>query len=172
LVEDSITLAAVDTLKHIPTKILACIGFGTEVEEKVCHYNALQNMAALAKQGAFLGSCALTPQMDVFQKFEAACRYVWEQPEHPKSHISTRIIPAVRGEFGDYQMYPPERSYLVSVCVSPLMSLYWFFDANAVIRNSFLIPRLGATETTADAFQICFRLQYEVPQRPRRPLPY
>lgn len=172
LVEDSITLSAVDTLKHIPTKILACIGFGTEVEEKVCHYNALQNMAALVKQGAFLGSCALTPQMEVFQKFEAACRYVWEQPEHPKSHISTRIIPAVRGEFGNYQMYPPSRSYLVDVCISPLMSLYWFFDANTVIQNSLLIPQLTHTQTTNDAFLVCNHLKNVVPQRPRRPLPY
>jgi hypothetical protein len=98
LLEDTISLIAADTL-NIPTKILACLGFGTEVEEQVCHYRALENIALLAREGAFLGSCALTPQIEVFQLFEAASRYIWEQPDHPKSHISTRIIPAVHGEF-------------------------------------------------------------------------
>lgn len=62
LLEDSLSLVAIESL-DIPIKMLACIGFGTEVEEKVCHYNALENMAALVKAGAFYGSCALTPQM-------------------------------------------------------------------------------------------------------------
>lgn len=68
LVEDSISLAAVDTLT-VPVKILACIGFGTEIEEALCHYTALENMAALVKSGGFLGSCALTPQMEVFRLY-------------------------------------------------------------------------------------------------------
>lgn len=169
LVEDTISLAAVDTL-NIPVKILACIGFGTEVEESVCHHHALENMAMLAKEGAFLGSCALTPQMECFQLFEAAARYVWEQPNHPKSHISTRIIPAVRGEFGDYHMYHESRHS--TIFVSPLMSLYWFFDANAVIRRSILIDEIRHTHSTTQAIMICADLKSRINLRPRRNIPY
>jgi hypothetical protein len=168
LVEDSITLAAVDEI-DVPVKLLACIGFGTEVEEAVCHYNALENIAALAKAGGFLGSCALTPQMEVFQLFESACRYVWEQPNHQKSHISTRIIPAVKGEFGNYHLYSSDYS---SVFISPLMSLYWFFDARTVIARNLLIPRISSTITTTQAIMICAALKQEVLQRPRREIPY
>jgi hypothetical protein len=168
LVEDSISLAAVDKL-NVPVKLLACVGFGTEAEEAVCHYNALENIAGLAKAGGFLGSCALTPQMDAFQLFETACRYVWEQPNHQKSHISTRIIPAVNGEFGNYHMYSSDYS---SVFISPLMSLYWFFDARTVIARNLLIPRIGSTMTTSQAIMVCSALKREIPQRPRREIPY
>jgi hypothetical protein len=168
LIEDSLTLTAVATVE-IPVKILACIGFGTEVEEALCHHHALENIATLAKAGAFLGSCALTPQMPVFQQFEAACRYVWEQPKHPHSHISSRVIPAVYGEFGGHRMYPEDYS---GVMLSPLMSLYWFFDARAVTERNLLVPHLGNTATTMDAFQVYIRFAKGMTLRPRKMLPY
>ena len=168
MVEDSLTLAAVQTV-DVPVKILACIGFGSEIEEALCHYHALENMAALAKAGAFLGSCALTPQMDAFLQFEAACRFVWEQPKHSHSHISSRIIPAARGEFGSYRMYPTDYS---GVFISPLMSLYWFFDARAVTARNLLVPRLGDTHTTAQAFTVYAKLASGLSLRPRKTIPY
>jgi hypothetical protein len=168
LVEDSISLAAVDQI-DVPVKLLACVGFGTEVEEAVCHYNALENIAGLAKAGGFLGSCALTPQMEAFRLFEAACRYVWEQPNHYRSHISTRIIPAVNGEFGNHHMYESDRT---PVFISPLMSLYWFFDARLVIARSLLVPRITDTLTTRQVIMICAALKQEVKLRFRQTLPY
>jgi hypothetical protein len=170
LLEDSLTLAAVDAV-NVPVKILACVGFGTEVEEAVCHYHALENMAALIKAGAFLGGCALTPQMDAFALYEQACRYVWEQPDHHKSHISTRIIPAVRGEFGNYRMYDGDHD-LASSLVSPLMSLYWFFDAPAVVRRSLIIDALRDTYSFHEAIDKITRLRRALPMRPRHNLPY
>lgn len=169
LVEDAISLAAIDTL-DMPVKLLACIGFGTEVEEAVCHYNALENIAALAKEGAFLGSCALTPEMQCFRLFEAASRYVWEMPNHSKSHISTRIIPAVHGEFGNYHMYEDYKRN--SILVSPLMSLYWFFDANSVIRRSLIIDMICRTTSTTQAIMICADYMSKIVSRPRRSIPY
>jgi len=169
LLEDTVSLTAVETLS-VPVKLLACIGFGTEVEEQVCHHHALENMAALIKAGAFLGSCALTAQMEAFQLFEAAARYVWEQPEHPKSHISTRVIPAVRGEFGNHHMYDEERR--ASILVSPLMSLYWFFDAGKVIHHSLLAKPIRHTQTLRHAFQIAMTIIPNFKIRPRRALPY
>jgi hypothetical protein len=170
LVEDSISLAAADTL-DIPIKILACIGFGTEVEEAVCHYNALENMAALVQAGAFLGGCALAPQMEDFKLFESACRYVWEQPGHAKSHISTRIIPAVNGYFGNFQMYPNE-PFTTNVFLSPLMSLYWFFDVAAVIKRNLIIDVLRSTTSTHEAMIRVMSYRNQLKARPRRAIPY
>ncbi len=168
LVEDSITLAAVDEL-DVSVKILACLGFGTEVEEAVCHYHALANMAALAKAGAFMGCCALAPQMPAFQSFEAACRYVWEQPFHPKSHITTRVIPATHGEFGNFHMYDDDHT---GVLISLLMSLYWFFDASTVIAHSDVIDLLRPTYTVHEAIMRVAAHMQASPLRPRRPLSY
>ena len=169
LVEDAISLAAIDH-QDVPVKLQACVGFGTEVEEGVCHYLALENIAALAREGAFLGTCSLTPQMEAFQLYEAACRYIWDQPKHPKSHISTRIIPAVHGEFGNYHMYPDSQN--TGVLISPLMGLYWFFDANAVISRSKIIDELRDTITLHEAFGIVALYKQSSPSRARRGLPY
>jgi hypothetical protein len=168
MVEDSISLAAVEGV-DVPVKLLACLGFGTEVEESLCHYHALENIAALAKAGAFLGSCALTPQMEAFQLFNAACRYVWEQPSHARSHISTRIIPAALGEFGSYRLYPEDYS---QAFISPLMSLYWFFDASTVIERNLLVGQIRHTCTMQEALQVLLELRQIVSLRPRRSIPY
>jgi hypothetical protein len=168
LLEDSISLAAADALE-VPVKLLACLGFGTEVEEAVCHYHALENIAALAAAGAFYGSCALTPQMEAFRLYEAACRYCWEQPNHHKSHISTRIIPAVNGQFGDV-LYPDDRA--VPVLISPLMSLYWFFDLPAVVKRNRLIEWIRPALTQDDAMQIALAERPRWDIRPPRSLPY
>ncbi len=170
MLEDSISLGAIEPL-DVPIKILANVGFGTEVEEAVCHHHALENMAALIADGGFYGACALTPQMDAFQQFDAACRYVWEQPGHHKSHISTRIIPAVHGEFGNVHMY--SGFYQSELFISPLMALYWFFDANAVIRRNQLIAPLRDTITFEDAYQLNLKLRVQNKSlRPRKKIPY
>lgn len=153
LLEDTLTLIAVNNL-DVPVKILACIGFGAETEEGVCHYNALDNMAALVKDGAFLGACAVLKELEAFQWYEAACRYVWDQPNHRASHISTRIIPAVQGEFGNFHLHPHYRR--TTVFISPLMSLYWFFDAAAVLRRNLYADVLRHTMTKEQAYLMTF----------------
>ncbi len=167
--EDSITLAAVEHL-DIPVKILACLGFGAELE--VCHYNALDNIAALMTANAFYGSCALTKNMDVYQHYEQACRYVWDQRFHSRSHINMRVISAVDGNFGDHHLYHDYQK--LEVFVSPLMSLYWFFDANAVTERSLIIEHIRDTVKIEDAFAISIRLRERLQSsaRPHRKIPY
>ena len=170
LLEDSITLAATQNL-DVPVKIQACLGFGTEIEEGVCHHHALENMAALIKAGAFYGVCALTPDMSAFQLYESACRHAWEQtPDAHKSQISTRIIPAVKGDFGNFHMYP--RDEHMPVFISPLMSLYWFFDAVKVADASLLVPVLRETQTAEQARNIGLRAYLDRKLRPVQRIPY
>ena len=71
--QDTLSLGVVDSL-NVPQKILACVGFGTETENGVCHYRALENIAALTKDGGFLGACALTENMEAFRHYEDVCR--------------------------------------------------------------------------------------------------
>ena len=148
IIQDAISLAAVKSLE-LPVENCTCLGFGTEVEEGLSHHLALENMAGLAKENAFWGSCSLTKQMEAFRLYEAAARYVWEQPSHDKSHISTRIIPAVQGEFGNYHMYDDDKRTVVYI--SLFMGVYWFFDMEAVIRRNLLIDALQSSYTTHEA---------------------
>ncbi len=151
--QDTLSLLVVNEL-DVPTRILACVGFGTETEEGVCHYRALENMAALAKDGHFLGACALTPEMEAFRYYENLCRQAFEQPGI-RSHVHTRIVPAVHGEFGRYQMYSDADQPLDLLsdrpeCVNPLMGLFWFFDAPGVAGRSLLAEHLATTDSFKD----------------------
>ena len=168
LIEDSISLAAISNL-DVSTKIMCCLGFGAELD--LAHYNALENMADLAKNGGFLGSCSLTKKMEVYQLYEAACRYVWEQPAHARSHINMRVISAVNGEFGDFHLY--DDYWPKAVFVSPLMGLYWFFDAASVIDQNMLVKRIQETETVDDVLEIHTLLYRRLSHsRPRQTIPY
>jgi hypothetical protein len=176
MLEDTISLVAIEDL-NIPRKILTTIGFGTEVEESVAHHHALENIAALIKARAFYGSCSLLQQMTGFAEYEAACRYAWDtQPTDPeflrrsRSHINTRIIPAVHGEFGDYRMYEDER---VRRFISPLMSMYWFFDAAKVLERNLAAPIVRGSLTKDDArSDLLMWLIQNKDKRPRQPIPY
>jgi len=165
LLEDSLSLVGVRTLP-VPVKILACLGMGTEIEEGLAVNLALENIAALTRAGGFWGSCALTADMEAFQFYEAACRSVWEQPKGPKSHISTRVIPAVHGEFGNYHMYPYDQD--ITVSISPFMGFYWFFNAEAVIARHLLLDTLAPTTSLTHASFHCAYARREMKLRPAK----
>ena len=169
MLEDTISLIAVEDL-DIPVKMLVSIGFGTEVEEGVCHYSALENIAGIIKDGGFYGSCSLTATTDGFAEYEAACRHAWEGENRSKSHISTRIIPAAHGEFGDFRMYEDKRT---RVFISPLMSIYWFFDANVVTKRNLAAESMRGTITKDEARRnLLMWVRDRKGKRMRKSIPY
>jgi hypothetical protein len=169
LLEDTITMSAIESL-DIPIKVLGCLGFGAELE--VCHYNALDNMSRMIKAGAFYGSCALVKQMHVYRDYEQACRYVWERPSHKKSQINMRVVSATEGEFGNHHRYTDYEP--LPVFVSPLMSLYWFYDAQSVVKNSYLAEAIRDELTIEDAYEKCMQLRTTLQSKARdyHPIPY
>jgi hypothetical protein len=168
MMEDTLSLAAVKNA-NVQNKLLTCVGFGTEIEENLSHYLALENMARITKQGGFYGSCSLVSYMDCFQQYKHVCEHAWNQPGHRKSHVQTRIIPAAEGEFGDYHMFPDEKK--ADVFVSPLMGVYWFFNAEAAIYNNVIIPVIEPEETFFDAVQRGVPMIKNNIKRVRRDLP-
>lgn len=167
--EDTISVTAVTMLKTVRTKILAAVGMGTEVEETVCHYLALQNIAALAKDGAYYGSCSLIPQMPAFEFYKQAASYVFKDQHHEASRIQSRLIPAVWGEFGAYNwLNHPRQPH--NVFHSPLMSLYWFFDAVKVNERSLIVEAIRDKETFREAVAAVMSLEL-TPRRHRQSIP-
>jgi len=150
MMEDTISLAAVRDV-DVPIKMLSCVGFGTEVEENLSHFLALENIALMNRQGAFYGTCSLVSYMETFKEYKEACLHAFNQNGHRKSHVQTRVIPAAEGMFGDFHMYPEEKS--ADVFISPLMSMYWFFNAEAAIHNNKVIPFIEEEETFFDMVQ-------------------
>jgi hypothetical protein len=153
LLEDSLSLCAVQALREVPYKVLACLGFGAELE--MTYAQVLENMAALTKNGSFLGSCSLLKQMEGYQRYEDAVRYVHDKPQQEPSVINASVVSAVRGEFGDYHLTSKTRGS--RLWISPLMPIYWFFDLKAVARRNLLLPELRYTDTMSDAVRALVR---------------
>lgn len=151
-------------------KTLVSIGFGCEREEEISHYRTLENMAALTKKGYFLGTCALTPQMEEFQKYKAAYEKVKDYLKHKRSHIHPRIIAAIEGQFGEVAV--KENTIMQetkSVLISPLMSILWFFDGDGVIKSNVILPALKNCNTF---LEVIMMLRDAPQERDNRVIPY
>lgn len=146
-IEDLTTLYAVNQLSDIHSRWLACVGFGAE--QNLTHAHILENIASLTKAGGFLGSCSLTPQMEVYQDYEEAVVHVQSNEFQDPSVINSSIVSAVRGQYGDYHL--TEKTKRGHLWISPLMSLYWFFDFDCVIKENMLLPEIEGTLLFRDA---------------------
>jgi hypothetical protein len=161
LIEDATSLFAVNELTGVGTRLLACVALGAE--EDITYTHVLENMAALTQSGGFLGACALLPQMESYQAFEDAVLYVQGQPHHDPSVINSSLISAVRGHYGDYHL--TEKTKGSRLWISLLMSLYWFFDLEAVARRSLFLPQLKDTLTFRDALFAVMEFTRSSPRR-------
>jgi hypothetical protein len=150
VVEDSLSLAAVYQLDHVPVRLLAAVGLGTEPD--VCHAHIFQNIAGLASGDAFLGSCSLVRRMEPYELYEDAVRYAHEQPFQDPSVVNASIVSAVQGHFGDFHL--TEKTHGSRLWISPLMPIYWFFDLRAVAESNTFVPALRTTESFSEVRQV------------------
>jgi hypothetical protein len=58
--EDMASLAAVNGLAEVPHRLVACLGFGVDAYHGVNHTLVLENLAALERDGAYLGTFSLS----------------------------------------------------------------------------------------------------------------
>lgn len=167
LIEDATSLYAVNELTHLPVRILACLGLGAE--QDVAYTQVLENIATLTQAGGFLGTCALTPGMPVYQAYEEAVLYTQSHPYQEASVINSCIISAARGQFGNYHL--TEKTQGSRLWISPLMSLYWFFALPVVARHNRFLPHLRETDTFMDAVFAQISAMKGVPRRSTPSLP-
>lgn len=159
--EDSVSLAAVAQLSADIPQYLACLGMGAENDITYAH--VLENIAALAGNGGLLGTCSLIRQMDSYQAYEKAVKYVHAQKFQEPSVIQSSVVSAVQGHFGDY--HATERTRKSRLHISPLMPIYWFFDAPTVIAQSLVVPHLLSNETRREAMQSFALARSSLPRR-------
>ena len=133
--EDIVSLAAADALEGVREKFLVCIGFGVDTFYGVCHAYFLEAVAELAREGAFLGAWSLLKEMPEAALYREAVEYVGREMFNNPSIVNASILSAVEGRFGDYHAtYRTEGSPLF---INPLMSLYWAFRLEPVVRRNF-----------------------------------
>src|SRR5262249_57245185 len=97
--EDIASIAAVDDLE-VPRKYLVCLGFGVDAFHGVCHTHALEAVAELTRDGAFLGALSLTREMPEVRRYMEAAQAVCEAMPDCPSIVWASILSALEGHYG------------------------------------------------------------------------
>lgn len=136
--EDLASLAAVTGVPDVPIA-LACVGMSAELRDGIAHAQVFERIAELARADAYLGASALVPGTAACDAYVRAVEYVFAGQMHQRrSHVHGVITRSLGGEFGT----PAPHMWL-----SPLSSMYWFFDARAAARTHLFLDELRATDT-------------------------
>ncbi|MFC4424877.1 DUF1152 domain-containing protein [Deinococcus navajonensis] len=150
--EDAVTLAAVQALKGVEQKLLLCLGFGVDAFHGVAHAQYLEAVAALTRQGQYLGSWSLTPDMPEVQRYREALTFVHEHmPDFP-SIVSSSVLDAIEGQFGDHHSTSGTQGS--TLFINPLMGLYWAFEAEGVAARNLYLDQLLETSTIGEVTRV------------------
>lgn len=160
--EDAVSLAAVEQLQGVAQKLLLCLGFGVDTFHGVAHAQYLEAVAALTRSGAYLGTWSLTPDMPEVQRYREALTYVHDRMPELPSIVSSSILDAVDGQFGNYHSTPSTQGS--TLFINPLMGLYWALDAVGVAERNLYLNQLRETVTFAEVSQVIARFREEWPE--------
>ncbi|MBI2378616.1 MAG: DUF1152 domain-containing protein [Deltaproteobacteria bacterium] len=166
--EDMTSLAAVGQLDGL-TRVVCCLGFGIDAFHGVCHAHFLENTAALAARGGFLGAVSLTNEMPEAQAFIQAVELAHQRMPGRQSIVNGSIASAIEGRFGDF--HRSDRTSGSQLFINPLMSMYWSYDLTAVVERSLYLSSLLRTETIFDVQLVIEAFRKSTKARPRQIIP-
>ena len=167
--EDMTSLASVAAV-DVPTRIVACIGFGIDSYHGVCHANWLENVAGLSAEGAFLGAIALLRTMPEVELYLDAVAVAESGTMPQPTIVNASIASAIEGHFGDYHRGPRTRDS--RLFINPLMTLLWMFDLAAVARRNGYLHLLADTQTIWDVHLAISHFHSTVHHRPTQSIPH
>jgi hypothetical protein len=160
--EDFASLAAVGSLS-VPVKLLACVGFGAELRDGICHAQVLERVAELTVGGAFLGVWPLITSTRAADEYRQASEFIGRrQREQHGSHIHSVVQWSLEGSFGARADH---------VWVSPLASMFWFFSLEHVTRTNLILEHIHETKTLWEIAAIIEALRKTIPVRVRCAIP-
>lgn len=164
--EDMASLAALHGIDGI-TKLAASIGFGIDSFHGVNHAHVLENVAALARDGAYLGAFSVPRQSEAGDLYLDAVAHAQAATTMHPSIVHGQIAAAIRGEFGDVQF--TERTRGSELFVNPLMAVYFTFDLDGLAARNLYLDLI---ENTVQIRQISslienFREELATTRKPR-----
>ncbi|WP_217370640.1 DUF1152 domain-containing protein [Nonomuraea antri] len=167
--EDMASLAAAHAL-DVPNKIVASLGFGVDSYHGVNHAQVLENLAALEREGAYLGAFSVSRlSREGALYLDAVAHAHAETPDHP-SIVNGSIAAAVRGEFGDVRF--TDRTRGSELFVNPLMAVCFAVDLDALAKRSLYLHRLAGTVLMRQIHSVIEDFRDEITPRPPRTFPH
>jgi hypothetical protein len=168
--EDLASVAALAALDGIPIRLVASVGFGIDAYHGVNHVQVLENIAALERDGAYLGAFSIpraTREGALY--LDAVAHAQQHTPEHP-SIVNGSIAAAVRGAFGDVQF--TDRTRGSALFVNPLMSLYFAFDLPGLAARCLYLDRIEDTHLMRQVHSRIAEFRESTVTRPPRRFPH
>ncbi len=167
--EDMASLAAVHGL-GVHEKIVACLGFGVDAYHGVNHVQVLENLAALDRDGAYLGAFSIPRASRASQLYlDAVAHAQADAPARP-SIVNGSIAAALHGEVGDVQF--TTRTSGSELFINPLMTIYFAVDADGLARRSLYLNRLEGTTLMRQISSIIEHFRMEITPRAPRAFPH
>ncbi|MFF2329059.1 MULTISPECIES: hypothetical protein [unclassified Streptomyces] len=119
------------------------IGFGVDAYHGVSHGLVPENIAALGRDGSFLGAFAVPRTTREGTLFADAAAHARDHaPDHP-GIVNGSIATVVQGAFGDVQFTSRPRGG--ELFVNPLMTLRFAFEPDSVAHNCLCLDRIEHT---------------------------
>jgi hypothetical protein len=167
--EDMASLAAVSKLASIEG-FVASIGFGVDAHHGVCHADVLESIAAIERDGGYLGAFSLTAGMPEARAYLSAVSRAHSLTPGRPSIVNGSIAAAVEGRFGDVRF--TDRTAGNELFINPLMAIYFGFELAAVARRSLYLDLLEGTESIFEVGALIEAFRKGVAARPRRVIPH
>jgi hypothetical protein len=148
--EDITSLAAVHGLTGEATddgavseRIVVSLGFGIDAYHGVNHALVLENLAALARAGAYLGALSIPAgSKEGTAYLDAVADAQQVTPARP-SIVNGQIAAALRGEFGNARF--TRRTASSQLFVNPLMTIYFAVDLDALASRNLYLDQIEDT---------------------------
>jgi hypothetical protein len=154
--EDVASMIAVNEV-DVAHKLLVCLGFGIDRHHGICHADFLEAVAALIRANGYLGMFSLLPTMPEVQQYQAAVDAVFQAMPHMESIVSSSILAALVGEYGDY--HRTARTAGSTLWINPLMAVYWCFQLAPVADRLLYGAELKSTVSRADIDRVIMRFR-------------
>ncbi|GGX23371.1 hypothetical protein GCM10010353_43010 [Streptomyces chryseus] len=168
--EDLTSVAALAALDGVPTRLVVSVGFGVDAYHGVNHVQVLENIAALERDGAYLGAFSIpraTREGALY--LDAVAHAQRHTPERP-SIVNGSIAAAVHGSFGDVQF--TDRTRGGELFVNPLMSLYFAFDLPGLAARCLYLDRIEDTHLMRQVHSRIAEFRETIVARPPRRFPH
>lgn len=146
---DSISVIATSLCKA-RSRIYCCTAFGTEgAEGKVSHAQALNRMSDLLRKGSSLGVGMALSHTGLGKQFRDAAETTFSKmPPIKRSIVVSTILASMSGRFGPTRV--TQKTSFHEPWISPLQSLFWYFDAEPVARMKLFYEAAVQSKTVAD----------------------
>ncbi|MGI5246754.1 DUF1152 domain-containing protein [Dactylosporangium sp. CA-139066] len=168
-VEDATSLAAV-LGTPVPTRLVASIGFGIDAYHGVNHVQVLENIAALDREGAYLGAFTVPGRSREAALYRDAVAFAATEMPGAESIVNGQVAAALAGLAGDVRV--AERIGDSELFVNPLMAMYFTFDLPGLARRSLYLNQIRATEDMLSVSAAIDAFRRDITPRPRRAFPH